>query len=127
MLGQRLTILLLALLALLQGMVPLLHAHADGSSVGEPHFHVSLRATGDLGFHPVGPDLRSHSEIVIEAAGGLSRGESFTLIDEPVVAAGPDAWRASAAYILVRSPESFVTLPGLAAFSRPPSRAPPLA
>lgn len=125
MLRKRLTIALLALLAFLQGMMPLLHAHAGGSSAGEPHFHVSIGTTGDLGLHDDGLVLRTDGETVIDAAGGLSRDESLMLVDEPVVTPSAGARHALPAVFLGRSIRSSITLPRSSSFVRPPSQAPP--
>lgn len=127
MLRQQLTLLLLAFLALLQGLTPLLHAHAGESSAGAPHFHVSVGAssgpaTGDIG---AGLQVNPAGDAVIDAVNGHSRNESLLLVDAPAELI-PRVDRVALALALV-SPHSGATVPKLmvTGYSRPPARAPP--
>lgn len=127
MLKRNLTLLLLAFLACLQGLAPLLHAHAGGPAGGVPHFHVSAGSAGDIGTHLDVPVLRAHGEAIIDAAEGLSRDESLVAFDEAVLpqrASHPHSCRSSASPVTLR--DSSRCLP-CAPCVPPPSRAPPLA
>lgn len=124
---RNLTLLLLAFLAFLQGLAPLLHAHAGGPVGGVPHFHVSAGASGDMGTHLDVPVLRAHGEAIIDAAEGLSRDDGLVVFDEavpPQSAGRPPACSSSGSPAPLR--DSSRCLP-CASCAPPPSRGPPLA
>ncbi|MBK7237800.1 MAG: hypothetical protein IPI02_20095 [Sterolibacteriaceae bacterium] len=128
MLRQRLTLLLLAFLALLQGLTPLLHAHAGESSAGMPHFHLSVGAAGApaIGGDGMRLQLYAAGDAVIDAVNGHSRNESLRLVDAPADQI-PRVDRLALASTLV-SPRPGATVPKLPAigFFRPPARASPI-
>lgn len=125
MLKRNLTLLLLAFLACLQALVPLLHAHAGGPAGGVPHFHVSAGAAGDVGNHLDVPVLRAHGEAIIDVAEGLSRDDTLTAFDDAVLpqrSGYPAACRSSASHATLRDVSQRVPS---APCAPPPSRAPP--
>lgn len=124
---RNLTLLLLAFLACLQGLVPLLHAHAGGPAGGVPHFHVSAGAAGDVGSHLDVPVLRAHGEAIIDVAEGLSRDGTLAAFDDAVLPQRswhPVACRTTAFPGTLRDlSQRFSSAP----CAPPPSRAPPVA
>ncbi len=124
---RNLTLLLLGFLACLQGLAPLLHAHAGGSVGGVPHFHVSAGAAGDIGTHLDVPVLRAHGEAIIDAAEGLSRDDSLGAFEEAVLPQRSRHLVTSGSSASIATMRDSSQRPALGPCAPPPSRAPPLA
>ncbi|MBK7663943.1 MAG: hypothetical protein IPJ21_10430 [Sterolibacteriaceae bacterium] len=128
MLRQRLTLLLLAFLALLQGLTPLLHAHAGESSAGIPHFHVSVgtASTPAIAVNGTRLQLQAAGDAVVDAVNGHSRHESLRLVDAPTEQiARVDRVALTSGTALPRAGATVPKLPAIG-FSRPPARASPI-
>lgn len=118
--------LLLMVLTLLQGLAPLLHAHAEGHLPGTPHYtHMIAEAEG-VALHGVAAvHLQPDSDFVVAVADQLGRAEVLDVADvTPRPACVPQAHEAETSCAWTRQRDA--PFDPFLHFVRPHSHAPPL-